>query len=238
MQTRIELQMLAQPDDTTCGPTCLHAIYRYYDDPIDLEAVIREVPRLEHGGTLAVLLANHALARGYEATIYTYNLDLLDPTWFRPGVDIAERLRMQMRHKTLPRLEVATRAYLEFLERGGVLRFEDLTRKLLRRFLFRSKPVLAGLSATFLYHEAREIHATNAPDDVRGEPAGHFVVLCGYDKARRKFDVADPLSGNPYSRTHHYEVDVDRLVGAILLGSFTYDAALLVLEPGRAGEPA
>jgi len=31
-----------QPDYTTCGPTALHATYRYYNDPIDLDTVIRE----------------------------------------------------------------------------------------------------------------------------------------------------------------------------------------------------
>jgi hypothetical protein len=43
-----------QPDYTTCGPTALHAIYRYYDDPIDLHTVIAETRKLPTGGTLGV----------------------------------------------------------------------------------------------------------------------------------------------------------------------------------------
>ena len=43
-----------QPDYTTCGPTSLHAIYRYFGDPIDLNTVIAEMPKLPGGGTLAV----------------------------------------------------------------------------------------------------------------------------------------------------------------------------------------
>ena len=43
-----------EPDDTTCGPTCLHADYRYYDDAISLQNVISETLQLAGGGTLAV----------------------------------------------------------------------------------------------------------------------------------------------------------------------------------------
>ncbi|MGH7163181.1 MAG: hypothetical protein ACREID_06840, partial [Planctomycetota bacterium] len=73
MEKRLELEMLPQPDDAACGPTCLHAVYRYHDDPIPLAHILEEIPRLKEGGTLAVFLACHALRRGYRATIYTYN---------------------------------------------------------------------------------------------------------------------------------------------------------------------
>ena len=82
METRLSVDILPQPDDTTCGPTCLDAIYRYFGDPLPLEQVIAEVPHLKEGGTLAVWLACHALHRGYSAKIFTYNLQMFDPTWF------------------------------------------------------------------------------------------------------------------------------------------------------------
>ena len=85
METRLEFDILPQPDNMSCGPTCLHALYRYYGDELPLEAVIEQVESLEGGGTLAVLLACHALRRGYDATIYTYNLKVFDPTWFSSG---------------------------------------------------------------------------------------------------------------------------------------------------------
>jgi hypothetical protein len=72
-----------QPDDTTCGPTCLHAVYQFHGDSVPLDAVIAEAQRLEEGGTLAALLGSHALSRGYKVTIHTYNLQVFDPTWFR-----------------------------------------------------------------------------------------------------------------------------------------------------------
>ena len=43
METRLSLDILPQPDELTCGPTCLHAVYRYYGDDISLDQVIAEV---------------------------------------------------------------------------------------------------------------------------------------------------------------------------------------------------
>jgi hypothetical protein len=233
METTLRVDIQPQPDDFTCGPTCLHALYRYFGDDLPLEQVVAEVPMLDSGGTLDVLLAIHALKRGYSARIFTYNVELFDPTWFDGAlVDLRERLRAQMDHKPNPRLRLATQAYLEFLDRGGQLRFEDLTTALVRRYLYRKTPILTGLSATWLYREMRETAPEGRADDLRGKPSGHFVVLCGYDRETREVLVADPLHRNPLSGAHTYKVEIDRVICAILLGIVTYDANLLVIEPG------
>jgi hypothetical protein len=229
---RLPVEMLAQPDEVTCGPTCLHAIYRYWGSEESLSDVIARTRRLEHGGTLAVFLANDALRRGYGATIYTFNLNTFDPSWFRRGMDIADRLRRQAELKDDPRLSHATAGYLEFLALGGRLRLTDPTRTLVRGLLRRRLPLLAGLSSTFLYRLPREYGPDDRPDDLRGEPAGHFVVLCGYDRRDRKVQVADPYDPHPHGPNRRYWIGIDRVIGAILLGIVTYDANLLVITPG------
>ncbi|MFY9345122.1 MAG: hypothetical protein WAT39_21715 [Planctomycetota bacterium] len=237
---RLHLDILPQPDDFTCGPTCLHAVYRYWGDEVPLRSLVAEVERTPSGGTADVLLANHALARGYRATIFTYNLRIFDPTWFADGVDLRERLRRQGEAKSAqrPGLEQLTAAWLEFLDRGGVLRFVDLSPTVLRRWLRRGVPILTGLSSTYLYRSSREFGPGDDDDDVRGEPQGHFVVLCGYRRARRSVLVADPWLENPMAPAAHYEVSLDRVVGAILLGVLTHDANLLMIEPGVAAPTA
>ena len=67
--SRLHLDILPQPDDSTCGPTCLHAVYRYFGDYVPLPVMVAEVPQLETGGTLASLLGLHALRRGYRARL-------------------------------------------------------------------------------------------------------------------------------------------------------------------------
>ena len=94
-------------------------------------------------------------------------------------------------------------------------------------------PVLTGLSATYLHRTAREYGPTCEPDSVRGEPTGHFVVLCGYNKETREVLVADPLETNPVSGGNRYVVSIDRVICAILLGILTYDANLLIIEPRK-----
>lgn len=234
---RLPVEMLPQPDEVSCGPTCLHAIYQYWGDRENLSDVIARTQQLEQGGTLAVFLACDALKKGYEATIYTYNLLMFDPTWFarpQPQRNIATCLKAQLHEKNNSALQHATAGYLEFLSLGGQLRFMDLSRYLIRGILRRRLPILTGLSSTYLYRTAREFGPDDTPDDIRGLPAGHFVVIAGYDREHRTFLVADPYGTNPYS-PKAYWLNVDRVVAAILLGIVTHDANLLVIRPKGAG---
>lgn len=225
------LDILTQPDDTTCGPTCLHALYRFYGDKIELSQVIEEVHAFEGGGTLAVWLACHALKRGYEATIYTYNLQMFDPIWFEDEtVQILEKLNKQLVVKQEPTLALATNAYKEFLGLGGKLAFEDLTKELLCFFLTKEIPILTGLNSNFLYRSEREIWTTNQSDDIRGEPAGHFVVLSGYDHKDNNVFIKDPYDINPY-HSKSYQVSIERVINSILLGIVTFDANFLIITP-------
>jgi hypothetical protein len=236
----LDFDILAQPDYQTCGPTCLHAVYRYHGDDIHLTDVIGQIDTLASGGTLAVILGCHALRRGYAATIYTYNLQLFDPSWFKdglfdPGIDVASRLRDQLALKGGVKLEVATRAYLEYLSRGGVMAYRELGASLLLEHLRKGRPILTGLSATYLYGCPREHN--DEYDDIRGEPAGHFVVVCGYEQRTGDVLIADPMQDNPRYGDHSYHVSIERLIGAILLGALSYDANLLIIEkPGHAVE--
>jgi hypothetical protein len=226
----LDLEIPSQPDLQSCGPTCLQAVYRFYGDSIPLGKVIEEVQSLEEGGTLGVLLACHALERGYRATLFTYNLRVFDPTWFGlPRSDLQERLRMRIQVKEGKKLRLASEAYLRFLTLGGDVRMEDLSPGLILRPLASGKPVLTGLSSTYLFQAPRESGVHD--DDIRGDPQGHFVVLAGYDETANRVLVADPLGGTQWVSSLYYPVSMDRLLTAILLGVLTYDANLLVIEP-------
>lgn len=128
---------------------------------------------------------------------------------------------------------MANNAYARFLDLGGEIKFEDLRPALLRNYLKQGVPLLAGLSATYLYRSMREYGPEMEYNDLRGEPSGHFVVLAGYDKMSRTVRVADPLLDNPLAEGHLYETNIDRLINAILLGIITYDANLIVIKPSK-----
>ena len=226
---KLPVEMLLQPDEITCGPTCLHAIYRYWGRDEPLQDVIDRTGKLERGGTVAVFLACDALQQGFQATIYTFNLMVFDPSWFGGKVDIGERLLLQRAEKIQDqRVQEVTAAYIEFLRLGGRLRLTDLSRYLLLGLLRRLRPIITGLSSTYLYRAKREYGPRDEPDDIRGTPGGHFVVLAGYDRPERTVLIADP-----YGSTRDYWLSIDRAVGAILLGIVTHDANLLIIQPQR-----
>lgn len=231
----IPIKIHTQPDDSTCGPTSLHAVYRYFKDNITLSDVIKEVPYLEEGGTLEVLLACHALKRGYTARIYTYNLHIFDPTWVSlPNEEIILKLEQQLEYKSSSKLVRASEAYIDFLKLGGEIRLTDLTKGLLRKFFDKGIPLLTGLSATYLYQSAREYSdeaGNSIYDDIQGYPMGHFVVLCGFAEDQKHVVVADPYRENPFFKDNYYEVSLSRLLNSIMLGMATFDANLLAIEP-------
>ncbi len=239
MRDALAFNIHPQPDDTTCGPTCLHAVYRYYGLQIDLARLIEQTRTLNAGGTLAAYLGSHALEQGFQATIYTYDLNVFDPTWFADADgSMVERLKRQLKFKKDAKLREASEGYIDFLDRGGTLRLEDLTASLIRRYLKRGIPILTGLSATYLYRTAREYGPNDDFDDIRGKASGHFVVMHGYDPERREVRIADPTRPGPILDEQVYHVSIYRVICAVMLGVLTYDANLLMIEPrrGRRGD--
>lgn len=233
----IDLTIETQPDDETCGATCLHALYQYYGWQESLIDVIKTVERSLSGGTLAPFLGIHALKRNFNAIIYVNNLDVFDPTWFDHGRGsndiLISKLTEQLEYKDNVHIVQSSNAYINFLRAGGEIRFETIQVNLLKEFFKKSIPVLTGLSATYLYRSARERFIGNRSfyDDVQGTPCGHFVLLCGYDDTHRHVIVADPHCSNPISHDNYYKVSINRLINAIMLGVYTYDANLLTIVP-------
>ena len=230
----LPVQRFLQPDDVTCGPTCLKKVYHFYGRDVPLEEVSVGVDRDHEGGTLAVNLALAALGRGFRARIFSYNLRLFDPSWARLGTEeLAGKLRQRIAHLREEKSVRAAKAYVDFLGAGGEVAFDELTPRLLKRILDTNRPVLAGLSATYLYRMARERHDPRThellDDDVAGDPVGHFVVISGYSQRGRRFTVRDPSAHAPTDRQGRVQVEAHRLINAILLGDLTYDAVLLEL---------
>jgi len=234
----LSLQRFLQPDDVTCGPTCLRKVYSFYGLDLSHDEVIASLERNEDGGTLAVFLGIAALDRGFRARIYSYDLRIFDPTWFAlPPAELAAKIRARAPFLADAKRRSAAECYIRFMAMGGELRFDELTPALLKSIIDREHPVLAGLSATYLYRYSREAWDPRTgrarDDDVRGHPTGHFVVISGYEHWGRRLVVRDPFEHVPDSSDGRLVVDAQRLTNAILLGDVTYDAVLLEVWPAR-----
>lgn len=239
----LPVQRFIQPDDTTCGPTCLRKVYDFFGHAIELEHVVASVEEYEKGGgTLAVFLGISALETGFTARLYPYDLRIFDPTWFELSPhDLLQKIRQRFPYLKDPKRLRAAEAYVRFLEMGGEIVFDELTHSLFKRIIDRGHPVLAGLSATYLYRFARERwDAENyrlVTDDVGGDAIGHFVVISGYDQWGRLLTVLDPFAHVPASEDGRITVESDRLLNSILLGDMTYDAVLLEVWPREGATP-
>jgi hypothetical protein len=237
----LTVQRFLQPDDTTCGPTCLRKVYDFYGVDVELDEVVDAIERNEDGGTLAVFLGMAAMRRGLRARLYAYDLQIFDPTWTDlPRDAMIAKIRARSPYLTDPKRRGAAVAYVRFLEKGGELAFDELTPGLLKSIIDRGHPVLAGLSATYLYGFARErwdeVNGRLVDDDIAGEPTGHFIVVSGYDDWGRRLTVLDPSEHVPASEDGRLIVSAERLINSILLGDVTYDAVLLELWPAEQEE--
>ena len=232
MDSDLGIVIERQPDYTTCGPTALHAVYRYYGDKIDLKTVIKETPKLPGGGTLGVHLCVHALQRGYDVDMWVCNVRHMDPTWFQQPTDVLAKLKARAAAKGIakdPRYGPAVEAAEQYLQLGGKLVWGDLSPDLLSKTLADGTPLLTGTNGTYLYQCARETEA--GPDDVRGDAFGHFIVICGYNADDESVAIADPLLDNPAHGTKYYRANVYRLLGAIFLGVSSDDGNLMLIRP-------
>lgn len=229
----LDVPRFAQPDDVTCGPTCLLQVLRFYGDDSPFERLVELTTRNPDGGTLAVYLALTALRLGYRARVTSYNLRVFDPTW--AGLEreaLSDKLLARARVTRKAKVAAICRGYAALLQRGGEVRFDvELSAALIVDMLARGHPVLCGLNATYLYRQARERPDDNESDDVAGDPVGHFLVVCGYADGGAQLWVRDPARHVPFSSDGRYLVPTERLLHAVLLGIVSYDAVLLELWP-------
>lgn len=225
----LDITVSKQPDDESCGITCLQAIYNHYGLSITLERLKAEIEHWQTGGTVGVNLARHALAHGFSAELYTYNIKIFDPTWksLKPA-ELEKKLKLRSRKIRSKKQRKVIGFHLDFLRRGGVIRFDDLDEELMSRIFKAHKAVICGLSATYLYQNMRET-ADNVENDIVGQPVGHFVVVSGWDPAARAVAINDPLRKNPISETGTYKLPFTKFSNAVMLGILTYDENLLVI---------
>ena len=64
MSVNLDFKIFPQPTETTCGVSCLQAVYAYYGDEISVLRLMTEVEHLEEGGTLVAEGINDRRAAG------------------------------------------------------------------------------------------------------------------------------------------------------------------------------
>lgn len=231
---RLPVPRLVQPDDVSCGPTALTAVLQFHGAKLDLPAVRSATPVNPDGGTLAPHLGRAALSFGFAVRAHPLALKVFDPTWRGlPREALRDRVGRRLQTRPEGRERRVHEAWLGFLDAGGEVALGELRASELVGAIDRGHPLICGLCVTWLYQHARELPDDNQIDDIEGQPVGHFVVICGYERGGAKFVVADPWPQPPFAHDDGlYVVSRRRLTQAILLGDATHDAVLVEVLPG------
>ena len=150
----LDVRRFVQPDDLSCGPTCLAQVYRYYGhDKRAVRTVIDETARNPDGGTLAVYLGVSALRNGFgAASTRTTCGSSIPPGGSSPAaIAQAGEAAPAPGRPARPKLQRSRAAYIEFLgpRRQGAL--PELTRELMVRILAAAVTPSSRVGATYLY---------------------------------------------------------------------------------------
>jgi hypothetical protein len=226
-----DITVAPQPTDTTCGPTCLEALYSYYGVTDFKGPLIDQIDYDEDGGTLGVNLGIDALKRNFSVDIYTHNLKVFDPTWFNLAQkDLELKLRKQQQASKDKKTVTASGYYADFIKNNGQILFRNLNIDFLYQLLKNNGPIICGLSSTYLYQCERETNDNLIYDDINGMPQGHFVVICGITGDKSHVFIADPFDNNPTFGGQKYWVDIQHFINSVLIGVITYDANFIVIK--------
>lgn len=185
-----------------CEPACLKQIMNYFKIRIGLDELVSKISTDNfRWQNWDFNTARVAMSYGLTTTIYTTSTGIFDPTWFDlEKNELIGKLRKEIKflkegkYNGLPSyLEDATAA-LRYLESGGKIKFECITKELLEDALLRRNPLIAPVNYTLLRNAPRERYVESKdkwiPDDIKGNSYGHVVVIDGF--TNDSFAIVDP----------------------------------------------
>jgi hypothetical protein len=154
MESRLQLDILAQPDNVTCGPTCLHAVYRFYGDQLPLDQVIQRDSAASRRWDIGCFAGVPRFAPRLRRDHFDVQSADLRPDLVSAPISLAWRIVCELRWPSSgsSKLACGERGLSGIAtDLGGRIQMEDFTSRLIRRYLKREIPILTGLSATYLY---------------------------------------------------------------------------------------
>lgn len=200
-----EVTPQTQPTSSTCSPTALSILLGYYGEglsPLEIEAAVPQSIN-ENGekmGTVNQQMATWCLNRGYKASIYTFDCQIIDQSWSGLGKEeIIKRLELRKNGWVVPALgedwtKEYVQSYIDFLNAGGQLIIAQAVTSKLLYDLIAKGPFLPCVSYSTMYGASRtriDNDNESPDDDINGRALNHSIVVCGVDESGN-FLIADP----------------------------------------------
>jgi ABC-type bacteriocin/lantibiotic exporter with double-glycine peptidase domain len=85
-KTEYKIQHQYQPTNTTCSPTALSMLLGFYGKDLSVAEISDKVPQVyndknEPQGTINQQMVTWCLSLGFEATLYTFDCQIVDQSW-------------------------------------------------------------------------------------------------------------------------------------------------------------
>lgn len=195
----------------------LHYAYRHHRVNIDFHDLVNSLEFDGDRECLGATLARHAVSRGHEVWMATWNIDLLAPSLFEED-DLEEALQDELEllvQEQHPGADGVAH-HLSIVQGGVQLTMPDVTFELLAHLSRRYGVLLASVDADYLALGTQR------------DPGSAWVVIRGCDPLNREVilsDSADPRLGQPL-----YRETMTRLLPAITLSP---EANLIALRPWK-----
>lgn len=197
----------------SCGPSSVQQVLYYYGIKKDLKEIMENMKLFDKGGTSDDgALGDYMLKQGFNVRIYTIDTKKFDPSWSKLGRK--ELLKKLKKSKDVSRgfKKYAYEVLIDFLKHGGKIEFKPISLAMIKKYLDRGIPLLAGVDDSLLYGVKRS-RKTFYDDDIKGKVWGHELVLAGYKKD--KLLVVDPADTNPFTKSGKYFLNANDLLANI-----------------------
>lgn len=224
-----------QPTITTCGQTALSILLSHFGEVINPLKIEQNVPQVQdkngqNMGTITQHMATWCIDKGYNVSLYTFDCQVIDQSWFGLGKDeLVEKLRQREEGWTVPSLgELWTkeyaRSYKEFIQHGGNLHITRAVTSELLYKLLENGPILPCLNFNTLYGVPKSRRLNNqeaVDDDINGVAINHFVVIYGNN------EDGNLLIADPWHRPGMQTIEPEILLAAISTAQIECDNLLV-----------
>lgn len=212
MKIRLDVKGFKQEDKLGCGAAALRSVLNFFGKPMKEEEIIKSAGGIYkdegYHGVLTIHLAAMLYKTGYKIHAYTYDMELFKPEWAYIGkeelIKNIEFLKKEVAKNNKRTSESILDSTLYLLKNNQDIKIKVPDKEDILSFLRKKLPVLISVRAR-LFLEKSEL----TPD------IGHYLVIIGYDDAKRNFFIIDPFDGKEYAMEeskllfawHHNAID-------------------------------
>jgi len=167
---RINLPILKQPTNKSCGTTCLRIVLAYHGIEISEKTISKNLIKDQEGGTFITELARFAKTLNLKATCFAYNLYLTDPSTDKnidsqTLINKLEKLKNGLKDNWF--LEM-TESIINTISSGISYIIKKPNIYLFKSYLRQAIPIIISVNYTSLYNK-------------QGNPfEGHNIILNGF----------------------------------------------------------